>query len=427
MTITQMELADRIRQARTACGMKQEDVAEKLEVSRPTYTQIENGNRAISSLELTTLAYLFGRDLRDFLTESFSEGDPLAVLFRAHPEVAHGDGVVDALRECAALARELSNLESLLGISREAQAPPAYAHPAPTSRREAVDQGIRTAEDERRRLGLGDKPAPDICELLEVQGIRTGKAKLPEEISGLTLYDKAVGFFVVANENHHWLRRRFSYAHEYAHVILDRQRRGAASASSSRYDLLEVRANVYAAAFLMPQTGVAEFVASLGKGKQSRTYTSVFDEEESVAVEGRTEPGSQDIQLYDVVQLAHNFGVSRQSALYRLRNLGLLKEPELERLKAEDLDKGNQVSTLLGLNEVSHEHARNEFRHRFVGLALEAYRRDKISRKKLLELGGMVEVGEEDLTALLQSLGFDTAEDAEADILLPGEGRGPQK
>ena len=422
MTITQQELADRIRQARTACGMKQEDVAEKLDVSRPTYTQIENGNRPVSSLELTRLAYLFGRDLREFVADSFSSDEPLAVLFRAHPEVGESDGIADALRDCAALARELSNLERLLGISRDAQAPPAYSNPAPTSRREAVQQGLRTAEDERRRLGLGDKPAPDVCELLEVQGIRTGKAKLPDDISGLTLYEKTVGFFVVANEEHHWLRRRFSYAHEYAHVLLDRQRRGSVSAGSSRNDLLEVRANVFAAAFLMPEPGVAEFAASLGKGKQSRTYTSVFDEEESVAVEGRTEPGSQDIQLYDVVQLAHNFGVSRQAALYRLKNLGLLKEPELERLKAEDLDKGNQVSTLLGFNEVSHKHARNQFRHRFVGLALEAYRRDKISRKKLLELGRTVEVGEEELTALLQSLGFDTAEDAEADDLLPGEG-----
>ena len=422
MTITQKELADRVRQARIACGMKQEDVAENLEVSRPTYTQIENGNRAISSLELTRLAYLFGRDLREFVADSSSNDDPLAVLFRAHPDVGESEGIADALRDCAALARELSNLEQLLGISRDAQAPPAYAHPAPTSRREAVQQGLRTAEDERRRLGLGDKPAPDICELLEVQGIRTGKAKLPEEISGLTLYDKTVGFFVVANENHHWLRRRFSYAHEYGHVLLDRQRCGSVSVVSARNDLLEVRANVLAAAFLMPESGVAEFIASLGKGKASRTYTTVFDEEGSVPVEGRTEPGSQDLQLYDVVQLAHNFSVSRQAALYRLKNLGFLKEPELERLKAEDLDKGNQVSTLLGFNEVSHEHARNEFRHRFVSLALEAYRRDKISRKKLLELGGMVDVGGEDLTALLQSLGLDTPEDREADVLLPGEG-----
>ena len=422
MTITQEDLAARIRQAREACGMKQADVAEKLGVSRPTFTQIENGNRAVSSLELTRLAFLFGRDLREFVADSFSEDDPLAVLFRAHPEVGERDGVSDALRACAALARELSNLEKLLGISRDAQAPPAYAHPVPGSRREAVEQGLRTAEDERRRLGLGDKPAPDVCELLEVQGIRTGMAKLPDDISGLTLYDRTVGFFVVANENHHWLRRRFSHAHEYAHVLLDRQRRGTVSAGSSRNDLLEVRANVFAAAFLMPESGVADFITSLGKGKQSRSYTSVFDEQGSVAVEGRTEPGSQDLQLYDVVQLAHNFGVSRQAALYRLKNLGLLKEPDLERLKAEDLNKGNQVSTLLGFNDVSHEHARNQFRHRFIGLALEAYRRDKISRKKLLELGGIVEVGEEDLTALLQSLGFDTAEDAEADVLLPGEG-----
>ena len=91
----------------------------------------------------------------------------------------------------------------------------------------------------------------------------------------------------------------------------------------------------------------------------------------------RTSPGSQDIQMYDVVELAEHFGVSRLAALYRLRNLGLLTEQELNELKRqEEAGQGRQLAQILDLPEPDHEAARNEFRHRFLGLALEAFRRE---------------------------------------------------
>lgn len=132
------------------------------------------------------------------------------------------------------------------------------------------------------------------------------------------------------------LRRRFSLAHEYAHVVVDRDRAGLVSRASDRDDLIEVRANSFAASFLMPEEGVRQFVAGLGKGSPSRTYAEMFDEAGSVDVEGRSEPGSQSVQLYDVVQLAHYFGVSRLAALYRLRNLRLVSAAEFEQLSLSD-------------------------------------------------------------------------------------------
>ena len=41
-----------------------------------------------------------------------------------------------------------------------------------------------------------------------------------------------------------------------------------------------------------------------------RVMLTLFDEAGSLSVEGRTEPGSQAVQLYDVVQLAHLILVS---------------------------------------------------------------------------------------------------------------------
>ena len=42
------------------------------------------------------------------------------------------------------------------------------------------------------------------------------------------------------------------------------------SRESERSDLLEVRANVFAANFLMPEEGVRQFVGTLGKGSQQQ-------------------------------------------------------------------------------------------------------------------------------------------------------------
>jgi Zn-dependent peptidase ImmA (M78 family)/transcriptional regulator with XRE-family HTH domain len=412
MPITQRELGDRIRSAREACRLTQEQVAEHLGVSRPTVAQIEAGNRSVSGLELDKLAHHFGRDLREFVAESFDEADSLAALFRAQPEVLAQAAVADALRGCVALGREITNLERLIGVDRGTAATAAYPMPTPDSRWEAIQQGERLAAEERRRLGLGDTALPDLAELLETQGVRTGVVDLPEDVSGLTLNDRKIGLFVVANRDQHVLRRRFSFAHEYAHVLADRDRFGLVSRSSERSNLLEVRANAFAAGFLLPESGVRQFVAGLGKGKPSRMYTDVVgvvsDEDESLEVEGRSVPGSQAVQLYDIVRLAHHFGVSRVAALYRLRNLRIVSKSEFDRLKElDDRGRGKQLAEHLGLPEPDHTAVRERFQHRILGLALEAYRREEISRGKLDELASMLGIDRSRVEDLVEDAGLD--------------------
>lgn len=50
---------------------------------------------------------------------------------------------------------------------------------------------------------------------------------------------------------------------------------------------------------------------------------------------------------------------------------------------------------------------RSELKHRFLGLALEAYRRDEISRGKLRELVALVGLTADDLDQLLDDAGID--------------------
>jgi len=399
--------------------MTQEVVAQRLRVSRSTVAQMELGNRAVTSLDLDSLATLYGRDIREFLAEEFREADALVALFRAHPDVVEQEQVANALRACVALGREVTNLERLLGIDRDLGAVAVYPVPAPRTRWQAVQQGEQIVDQERMRLRLGVAPIANVAEVLEAQGIRTALVHLPEDVSGLTLSHPSVGLFVVANRHHHFLRRRFSYAHEYAHVLLDRDRLGTISRAGDRDELVEVRANAFAASLLLPDEGVRRFMTAIGKGGPSRFQADVFDESDVVEVRARAAPESRAVQLYEVAELADHFGVSRLAALYRLRNLRLITDAELEDLKhQEDSGKGRQLAALLDLSDVDHEEARNDFRHRFLNLALEALRRGEISRAKLAELARMVDRGPEEVARLLHETGLEDL-NGEGEILVP--------
>lgn len=409
MPLTKEELGRRIRAARESCGMTQEQLAEPVELSRLAVGQIEAGTRSVSSIELDRIAHALGRDIKSFFVEAFEERDALAALFRSDAALAEQAELLRALRDCLALGREMTNLERLLGIDRAQLITAAYELPAPNSRWGAIQQGQKVAAEERQRLGLGVAPVLELDELLESQGVRTGVVGLPDNISGLTLSDRAIGVFVVINASHAELRRRFSLAHEYAHVLIDRDRSGAISRSENRADLLEVRANAFAAAFLMPAEGVMQFVHGLGKGNPSRAQVAVFDEAEALQVEQREAPGSQEIQLYDVALVAHHFGVSRISALYRLKNLRLIDETEFQALSTQEVSgAGKSIADFLAVPErVREDSSRTDFRRRFLGLALEAYRREEITRGKFDELSAMVGMRRDGIRAALSSANLD--------------------
>ena len=368
---------------------------------------MEAGRRSVSSLELDRLAYLYGRQVGDFLAEDFDEEDTLVALFRLHPELAEDGPALEAARKSLQLGRAISDLEEILGMDRESVAPPSYRLPSPESKWAAVRQGEQVAGEERGRLGLGVVPLPDMVELLEAQGIRTAQEELPTGVSGLTLAEPGAGGFIVVNSQDGTWKQRFSFAHEYAHVLLDRSKPGILSRAKDRDTLPEVRANTFAAGFLMPRRGIEQFVRNLAKGRVSREHSEVFDEEEVQRTEERPAPGSQEIQIYDIARLSHHFGVSGMAAVYRLRNLRLISQSTMERLlDQENQDLGRRIAGLLGLTPTDPQQGARAFQRRFLALGIEAFRREAISRGKLRELARLVGTDEENLEQILDDVGL---------------------
>ena len=419
MPITQLELARRLRNARKACQVTQAKAARALAISRSAVSQMETGQRGVSGLELHQLAQLYQRDVRDFLENRFEETNPVTAIFRAHPELRGSPAAVRSLQRCGEFHRELVNLHGILDLDRRLSTIPAYSLPTPRSKWDAVQQGRAAAEKERRRLDLGIAPLPDVTDLLGAQGISTALVDMDDEVSGLTLIGADANILVAANRTHHILRRRFSFAHEYAHVLLDRELKAILSRAEDRSSLMEVRANAYAAAFLMPAEGVRSYVDALSKGLPSRTRADTFDGEAATRVEGRVIARTQSLEMHDVVRMAHHFGVSCAAMLYRLKGLGFLTEDERSRLADQDgAGFAKALRGFLGLPEPDSSGGQKRARSRFLALAIEAYVREKITRRKLDELGRLVEL--EDLSERLEEAGIG------GEVVRAGEGFGGQ-
>lgn len=84
-------LAERLREAREAAGLSQEDVAQKLSLPRPAISQIENGHRRVEALELARLAKLYGRSLSFFAEEEPVGAKRLDALHRTTAELSEKD------------------------------------------------------------------------------------------------------------------------------------------------------------------------------------------------------------------------------------------------------------------------------------------------------------------------------------------------
>jgi hypothetical protein len=155
----------------------------------------------------------------------------------------------------------------------------------------------------------------------------------------------------------------------------------------------------------MPEEGLRANVESLGKGQPSRMAAAVFDEQDAIRAEHRAAPHSQDIQLYDALQLAVKFGTSLMAMAYRLRNLKLITEPELDALKEASASQGvHALARSFGIATPDDVRPSELPGHsqRFVVLSLEAYRRERISQPKLRELLAMVSLNGADIDAIVE-------------------------
>lgn len=413
MAIDQKGLGQRLRKIRESNGYTQVEIADLLGIPRSSVVQIESGNRSLAGIELMKLSNELGFDPRDLFASEFDEQrDSATALFRAEPKLATDKKLARVISNWSALCRQCTSLEKLIGADRSFIFPVRYEPPQPRNKWEAIQQGTVVADQERNRLKLGTGPIPELPKTMEGQGVRVGSLPLDESISGLFLTDDRIGLTILINSLHSDQRKLFSLAHEYSHLLLDRQQGGNISRLDNREENMEIRANSFAAAFLMPANGIREFLSGVGKPRDIPTLQEVYDEEGNAVRAQRRGPAQpMGLQFYDVVHLAFYFGVSYEAALWRLKALQVISKEDRENLSKKQA-AANAFRRVLGERFAAHgrrfARLENAFQHKLVSMALEAYRLGEISKSKLKEITSDVDLSSDEFNALLSGIKADT-------------------
>lgn len=246
-------------------GFSRRFVADRIGLDEDRLSAIELGQSPPSATEIELLARFYGLD--DALLENEpivirrGEGIELLALSKEQPiDPETRTRIIGA----ANAARDLVDLEAALGLpARYAQ----WAQRVPPPRRGKDDApfavGAGWARAARKHLGLRGVVA-SVRDLLRDSWpfLRVLYADLGwrSDVTGVTFVDQVRGPTIVLNmlgRNENALVRRFSLAHEFAHVLIDYQR-GQPLELFSTYKHgesldIEARANAFAVRFLCPE------------------------------------------------------------------------------------------------------------------------------------------------------------------------------
>lgn len=400
MALTHETIGERLKEARKNVQLNQEAAAQAIGLDRTALVKIEKGSRNVTGVELHQLARLYRRDPDDFLREEPLQEDPFTTLGRI---IGNAPVDLDQISQNLEILKEAVKLKALLGDQIRASLP-SYQLSAPSSYEEAVEQGKEIAVLERERLKFGSGPIPDLANLIASQGIWTAAVPFPDEVSGLFIAHNRYGLAIFVNQKHKRVRRRFSYAHEYAHALVDRNRKEAEPTSrANRNDFIEKRANAFASEFLIPAAGVYETLERMHKGGPSQASSWIWDaaSDEAVHHEVRQDVVAHRISAHDVALLAHEYMVSYDVAAIRLKDINAIRKNQLDTLLSQKEQGMQLLRSLKMLSQSTDDDTAEEEQpyliQQLVLLGIEALRRDKITTGRFRAVCDLADIPYEEL------------------------------
>jgi Zn-dependent peptidase ImmA (M78 family)/DNA-binding Xre family transcriptional regulator len=281
----------RIRALREAAGLRAQDLAERIGMDPTAWSKIENGRRAVKSAELARIA-----DALNVSPLSLLEDDPLLSKL---PAAAHRSGEGVARGGAYERLQSLAELHSVLA-GAGLQTSPNLASVPKLSHLEwlkAAEEMADFASDALERYAIvGDERlealAKGIEQRFKVDVFIDQFRNDPLSGAAFTSHDFPLLF---VNSAFTTPRSLFTLAHELGHLLLGRvegdialDQELAGSSSTERM------ANAFAAIFLMPERIIRKTLDFNGRNTAS------------------------------IVNLAHRFGVSFETVVYRLHNLHLI-------------------------------------------------------------------------------------------------------
>ena len=349
-------LLGRLRAARKAKRLTQQEVAEQLGVSRTTLVAIESGNRHLRFQELVDMASLYERSINQLLRPTPVTDDFVARFKASCAQALEDVRVESGVALLQELADDYQEVERVAGATL-----PRPDHP------EASIRGIDPAEaaeslaaSERNRLGLGDGPVLELRKLLEADvGLRIFALDLPVGVAGLYISSSALGACVAMNANHSFERQRWSLAHQFAHFLAHRSQPEVTLRGNRRRTSAKQRfAEAFAENFLMPAAGLKRRFHMMSQARAN---------------------GPTPIDLH---QLADLFQVTYEAMARRLKSVGLIRRNAWQEL----LDAGALVDAPRWPTPASQPADTELLPLRFRYLAVEAWMEGEISEGQAARL-----------------------------------------
>lgn len=289
-------LGTRLKKAREEVNLSQGAFAKALGLSSEYISLLESGKRTPSFETLQKVAGFLNKNVSYFFEDKRPAFE--ALFDRAETD----ERVRRDLQKFRATCDRYLDLEEATG--RRLDLAPSYSRISPE----------RLAEEERRRLGLGNEPIRDVMALCEVNGCRVIRQTLGDEarIAGVFVFDEErKAAFALVNANEPAGLQTQIAAHLYGHYLMDRNDSPIVDNPDvvvdeyvSLYPPREQFAQAFASRFLVPPEKLAELIE-----KDLRTRSLTFD---------------------DVLFLKRYFGVSTRAMLRTLRARDILPEAKFE-------------------------------------------------------------------------------------------------
>jgi Zn-dependent peptidase ImmA (M78 family) len=295
-------IGSRLKKAREETGLLQGAFAKAVGLSSEYISLIEAGKRTPSFDALEKIARFLNKEIAYF----FEQREPaFTMLFRGESLDERSRSELQKFRR---YCEKYLELEETTG--RRLELAPLYANVS----------AERMADEERRRLGLGNEPIRDVFALFELSGCRILRHPLPDDskVSGVFVFVEEKGAaFALVNSVDPPGRQAFTAAHEYCHYLKDRLESPVIDNPDvfideyvSLYPPCEQFAQAFAARFLMPPTKVREIVE-----RDIRPHRIGYD---------------------DVLFLKRYFGVGVQAMLRTLRNMNFIRRERFEEFFQRD-------------------------------------------------------------------------------------------
>lgn len=283
--IEKQRIAEKIQFYRKKVKLTQEELAEKLNLSRTSVTAIEKGERNLKASEILRIAEVLGISVSELRQIPQLDIKSYKIQFRKYiSSHAFKEEEETVLEEFYGYIEKYIELERKIKYSRVS---PESIQPFDREKY-TLQEGARVlAEGERERLCLGNDPILSMRNLLE-QEIGLLVFYFPIEKSSITagyIFNDDVGGCVFVNKKHSIEKRRFALAHEYAHFLADRRKMSidddSESSRNNRIDESDTFANLFASHFLMPDGKVKQMFDHIANSTQKFTeldiaYLSVY-------------------------------------------------------------------------------------------------------------------------------------------------------